>query len=164
MADDVGKTPNPFDVQTIKNLVALMSRHDISEIYLRDGEARLRLRRGPNGVAMSPPSSSPTFVTAPAPTATPTPLKTDAPAPAARRLIDIKSPVVGTFYVAANPGADPYVRKGSRVVPETVVCIIEAMKVMNEIKAECSGVIEEIVLENGAGVEYGQVLFRVDPS
>jgi acetyl-CoA carboxylase biotin carboxyl carrier protein len=163
VADDVGKSPNPFDVQTIKNLVALMSRHDISEIYLRDGEARLRLRRGPHGVSIAPPASTPTFVSTPASNPTPVPLKTDAPA-SARRLIDIKSPTVGNFYVAANPGSEPFVRKGSRVTPETVVCIVEAMKVMNEIKAECSGVIEEIVVENGAGVEYGQVLFRVDPS
>ena len=162
MADDVGKTPGPFDVQTIKNLVTLMSRHDISEIYLRDGEARLRIRRGPRGVSMSPPAATPTFVSAPAASAT-APVKAEAPA-AARRLIDIKSPTVGNFYVAANPGSEPFVHKGSRVTPETVVCIVEAMKVMNEIKAECSGVIEEIVVENGAGVEYGQVLFRVDPS
>ncbi len=163
MPDDVGKTPNPFDVQTIKNLVTLMSRHDISEIYLRDGEARLRLRRGPRGVSVTPSASTPTFVSAPATPTASAPVKAEAPA-TARRLIDIKSPTVGNFYVAANPGSEPFVRKGSRVTLETVVCIVEAMKVMNEIKAECSGVIEEIVVENGAGVEYGQVLFRVDPS
>ncbi len=160
MTDDVGKTPNPFDVQTIKHLVQLMSRHDISEIYLRDGETRLRLRRGTRSASTTPSATTPTFVTAPAAPTT-TPAKAEA---TVRRSLDIKSPTVGNFYVAANPGSEPFVRKGSRVTPETVVCIVEAMKVMNEIKAECSGVIEEIVVENGAGVEYGQVLFRVDPT
>ena len=160
MADDVGKTPSPFDVQTIKNLVTLMSRHDISEIYLRDGEARLRLRRGPRSVSMTPPAATPTFVSAPTASTTP-PVKAEAPT-AVRRLIDIKSPTVGNFYVAANPGSEPFVRKGSRVTPETVVCIVEAMKVMNEIKAEMSGVVRDVLVKNGQAVEFGEPMFLIE--
>jgi acetyl-CoA carboxylase biotin carboxyl carrier protein len=78
--------------------------------------------------------------------------------------VEIKSPTPGTFYTAPNPGADPYVRVGSRVNPNTVVGLIEAMKLFNEIPADCSGVIVEVVVENGQPVEFGQVLFRVDPS
>jgi acetyl-CoA carboxylase biotin carboxyl carrier protein len=78
-------------------------------------------------------------------------------------LVEIKSPMVGTFYAAPEPGADPYVRVGSRVSLGQVVCIIEAMKIMNEIEAEVSGVIREVCVENAQPVEFGQPLFRVDP-
>jgi len=78
-------------------------------------------------------------------------------------LVEIKSPIVGTFYVTPSPDSEPYVELGSAVRPQTVVCIIEAMKVMNEIKAEASGTIAEILVTNGQAVEYGQVLYRVKP-
>ncbi|MCD6303814.1 MAG: acetyl-CoA carboxylase biotin carboxyl carrier protein, partial [Planctomycetes bacterium] len=84
--------------------------------------------------------------------------------PAEDNVVAIKSPMVGTFYAAESPDAEPYVSVGSQVGPDTVVCIVEAMKVMNEIKAECSGQIVEICVENGQPVEYGQVLFRVKVS
>ena len=84
--------------------------------------------------------------------------------PAAPTLKEIKSPMVGTYYKAPEPGADPYVKVGSRVTPGQTVCIIEAMKIMNEIEAEITGVIREVCVEDAQPVEFGQVLFRVDPN
>jgi len=161
--------PSPFDVQTIKYLVRLMGRHDLSEIDLREGELRIRLRRGPTGGSASePPASIPIIIPA-------APVQTNAvapPAPAAAKteaapskpLTDIKSPTPGTFYTAPSPEAEPFINVRSRVQPDTVVCIIEAMKVFNEITADCSGTIVAIQAENGQPVEYGQVLFKVDPT
>lgn len=84
-------------------------------------------------------------------------------APAGPPLLEIKSPMVGTFYKSPEPGAEPYVKNGTRVAPGQVVCIIEAMKIMNEIESEVQGVIREVCVENAQPVEFGQVLFRVDP-
>jgi len=86
-----------------------------------------------------------------------------APAAAPSHLLEIKSPMVGTFYSAPEPGADPYVKAGSRVATGQVVCIIEAMKIMNEIESEVAGVVREVLVENAQPVEFGQLLFRVDP-
>ncbi|HXJ29755.1 MAG TPA: acetyl-CoA carboxylase biotin carboxyl carrier protein [Gemmatimonadales bacterium] len=83
--------------------------------------------------------------------------------PAGPALLEIKSPMVGTFYKSPEPGAEPYVKNGTRVAPGQVVCIIEAMKIMNEIESEVQGVIREVCVENAQPVEFGQVLFRVDP-
>ncbi len=164
-------SPSPFDLQTIKYLVRLMGRHDLTEIDLREGELRIRLRRGPTGPAHTEPASIPIIVptmptqanavAAPA-AAPPPPSKPDSAS--AKPLIEIKSPTPGTFYSAASPDTEPYVKVGSRVEPDTVVCIIEAMKVFNEITAECSGTIVALQAENGQPVEYGQVLFKVDPA
>jgi acetyl-CoA carboxylase biotin carboxyl carrier protein len=96
-----------------------------------------------------------------APAAAPTP--SPAPSPASS-LKEIKSPMVGTFYAAPEPGAEPYVRVGQRVAAGQTVCIVEAMKIMNEIEAELGGVIREISVDDSTPVEYGQVLFRVDPN
>src|SRR2546421_9630964 len=101
-----------------------------------------------------------------------TPLPPPAPEPAGggrrevappTQLLEIKSPMVGTFYTGPEPGAEPYVKAGSRVAPRQVVCIIEAMKIMNEIESEVAGVIREVLVENSQPVEFGQTLFRVDP-
>jgi acetyl-CoA carboxylase biotin carboxyl carrier protein len=166
VADDASKSPGPFDVPTIKALVALMSRHNLSEIDLREGEVRIRLRRGTRRVVappeqMSPAPAAPAAPPAPPPAAAPAAAE---PARPAKELVPIKSPTPGTFYAAPSPNAEPFVRVGSRVTPATVVCVIEAMKIFNEIQAECSGVITEILVENQQPVEYGQVLFRVDPT
>jgi acetyl-CoA carboxylase biotin carboxyl carrier protein len=88
----------------------------------------------------------------------------EAPRPAAAGLKEIKSPMVGTFYKAPEPGADPYVKVGSRVTSGQTVCIIEAMKIMNEIEAEISGVVREVLVDDAQPVEFGQVLYRVDPN
>jgi acetyl-CoA carboxylase biotin carboxyl carrier protein len=160
VAEDASKSPSPFDVRTIKYLVGLMSQHDLSEIDLREGELRIRLRRGAREVIISPPvaatpaaASSPTPpVAGPGPEASP-------PAPPTHL---IKSPTPGTFYSASSPDAEPFVRAGTRVTPTTVVCVIEAMKIFNEITADCTGVIKEVMVENQQAVEYGQVLFKVE--
>ena len=166
MAEESSNIPSPFDVRTIKYLVGLMSRHDLSEIDLREGDLRIRLRRGGDKVIAVSPAAAPTSVAASEPIATPS-ANTSSPSTAdkpARQLVPIKSPTPGTFYSAPTPDTEPFVRVGSRVTPTSVVCIIEAMKIFNEIQAECSGVVTEILVENQQPVEYGQVLFRVDPT
>jgi acetyl-CoA carboxylase biotin carboxyl carrier protein len=160
VADDMSQVPPSFDVQTIRQLVTLMSRHDLSEIDLRDGPQRIRLRRV---MTTAPIAAVPTAVipAAEAPVSAPTPVERSEPKPT-KVLHEIKSPTPGTFYAAANPDAQPFVKVGARVTPTTPVCMIEAMKLFNEIPAECTGVITEILVENQQAVEYGQVLFRVD--
>jgi acetyl-CoA carboxylase biotin carboxyl carrier protein len=164
VADDTSRNTGPFDVRTIKDLVALMSRHDLSEIDLREGDVRIRLRRGQQGtvsVAAAPPASShPAALAAPA-SAPPAPAENPK---AAKAEVTIKSPTPGTFYASPSPDADAFVKVGSKVTPTTVVCVIEAMKIFNEITADCSGVITEVLAENQQAVEYGQVLFKVDPT
>lgn len=162
--DEAAKGSGPFDVRTVKALVSLMTENELSEIELRDGPRRLRLRRGANQIEVAGHVPGPvpmrTSAEAPAP-------KKEAPAapPApARQLVEIKSPTPGTFYSAAKPGEPPFVKVGAKVAPETVVCLIEAMKLYNEVPAECTGVIVEALVENQQPVEYGQVLFKVDPA
>jgi acetyl-CoA carboxylase biotin carboxyl carrier protein len=162
--DDESKTPSPFDVRTIKDLVALMSRHDLSEIDLREGNVRIRLRRGLAGspsVSIMPPASSVPAGPAPAPSL---PAPAEEAARPVKELLTIKSPTPGTFYASPTPDAEPFVRVGSKVAPSTVVCLIEAMKIFNEITAECTGVITEVCVDNQQPVEFGQVLFRIDPT
>jgi acetyl-CoA carboxylase biotin carboxyl carrier protein len=160
VAEDVSKTPSPFDVRTIKYLVGLMSQHDLSEIDLREGELRIRLRRGARKVLISPSPSPPAAPSLPAtPSSPPAAPEATASTP---NLHLIKSPTPGTFYTAPSPDAEPFVRVGTRVTPTTVVCVIEAMKIFNEITADCTGVIKEILVENQQPVEFGQVLFKVD--
>jgi acetyl-CoA carboxylase biotin carboxyl carrier protein len=154
--------PKPFSVELIKKLAEVMNQQDLSELILETDIGRVRLRRGHHGqdaVTMhaAPPVHAPR---APAPPA-PAPAETAKPA---RRLLDIKSEAIGTFYSRPNPESEPYVKVGSRVTPTTVVGLIEAMKMFNEITAGVSGAIAEIVVENQQAVEYGTVLFRVEPS
>ncbi|MCS7167906.1 MAG: acetyl-CoA carboxylase biotin carboxyl carrier protein [Gemmatales bacterium] len=158
---------NPFDVNTVRQLIQLMAKYDLTELEWRDGKTRLKLKRKaavaeapPVTPAVSPPPSLPT-VAAPTPAVPPTPPAEPKPP---KQLHEIKSPTPGTFYASPSPDAEPFVRVGSRVQPDTVVCLIEAMKVFNEITADCSGVIVEVCVQNQQPVEYGQVLFRVDTS
>ncbi|MFO0967110.1 MAG: acetyl-CoA carboxylase biotin carboxyl carrier protein [Gemmataceae bacterium] len=163
MPEEAPKSAGPFDVRTVKSLVSLMTQHDLSEIDLRDGVTRLRLRRGSRQVMVA---ATPPLNAVPAPSAPAS--KPEAPAAApqapAKTLVDIKSPTVGTFYAKPNPDSAPFVKVGSKVNPATVVCLIEAMKLYNEVQAECSGTVVEVLVENQQPVEYGQVLFRVDPT
>jgi acetyl-CoA carboxylase biotin carboxyl carrier protein len=163
VADEEPKGTGPFDVSTIRALVALMSRHKLSEIDLRQGDQRICLRRGPLKTTVN---AAPTLTALPpvAPAAAAAAPKIEAPPVPARKLIDIKSPTPGTFYARPSPDADLFVKMGSRVEAKTVVCLIEAMKLYTEIQAECTGVIEEILVENGKPVEFDQVLFRVNPT
>lgn len=161
MHDEAPLQPRPFDLPTIRALIALMSRHDLSEVDLSEGDKRIRLRRGAKTVQLSgAPGLLPQVIGA-IPAAESTTETTTLPTKA---LHEIKSQLVGTFYVAAKPGAPPLVKLGDRVTPATVVGIIEAMKIFNEVTADCSGVIAEICVENQQPIEYEQVLFRVDPS
>jgi acetyl-CoA carboxylase biotin carboxyl carrier protein len=164
VADDASKgQAGPFDVRTIKSLVALMANHDLSEIDLHDGQQRIRLRRGPHGVTMLPAPAAAALPATPQPTP-PAVTKIDGPPAPAKKFIEIKSPTPGTFYASPLPDAPAFVKVGSKVTPQTVVCLIEAMKIFNEITADCTGTLVEILAENQQAVEYGQVLFRVDPT
>jgi acetyl-CoA carboxylase biotin carboxyl carrier protein len=167
--EEAPQSPRPFDMPTVKALVRLMSRHDLSEIDLIEGDQRIRLRRGPKAASASLPSLPPAVPAAaatPAAAEPPVPSGDSAPAPAApaKSGVMIKSPTPGTFYTGPNPEAPPFVTVGSRVTPTTVVCIIEAMKIFNEIQAECSGVITKVLVQNQQPVEYDQPLFEVDPA
>ncbi|HLS47419.1 MAG TPA: acetyl-CoA carboxylase biotin carboxyl carrier protein [Gemmatimonadales bacterium] len=115
------------------------------------------ITRSMTGLAVGPPAPPPPVAAPPAPAPAP-------PTPAPSNLREVKSPMVGTFYSAPEPGAEPYARVGARVSAGQTVCIIEAMKIMNEIESEFSGVIREICVEDAQPVEFGQVLFRVDPN
>ena len=161
MSNSASNTGDLFDIKKIRRLVELMKEQDLAEIELRQGEQRIRLRReGMHGSATGSPLSH-----SPAPLATTTaPIPSVSAVPPADdvNLQVIKSPMVGTFYTAANPESAPFVKVGDHVGPESIVCIIEAMKVFNEIPAEVSGQIAAVLVENGAPVEFGQPLFKVD--
>ena len=157
------KKPGPFDVKSVEALVALMAENDLCEIYLRDGNQHVRLRRGFTGVTAAP-ASTPAPMSAAAPRAVATVPESAAPAPARSNLLEIKSETVGTFYTAAKPGEPPFAKKGDRVTPNKVVGLVEVMKTYSEIQANCTGTIVEVLAENGKYVEFGEVLFRVDPS
>jgi acetyl-CoA carboxylase biotin carboxyl carrier protein len=164
VADDASDNTRLPDVRTVKRLAALMTLHDLSEIDWRDGTLHVRLRRGARFKGVPVVGTAPA-VAAPAAEAAPQAPKPDAvPEPPAKKLHEIKSPTVGTFYAQEKPGSPPFVTVGTRVTPDKIVCQIEAMKIFNEVAAECTGVITEILVENKQPVEYGTVLFRVDPS
>ena len=159
-----GSIPNDiFDVKRVRRLVELMKEHDLSELDLKDGEQRVRLRRGAEPMVSYPMSYAPA-PSAAAPALSAAPSSGGAPAPAAETGVVIKSPMVGTFYLSANPESPPFVKVGDHVGPETTVCIVEAMKVFNQIPADMSGQITAVLVENGQPVEFGQPLFRVNPS
>jgi acetyl-CoA carboxylase biotin carboxyl carrier protein len=147
-----------MDIEEIRELVRLMVENDLAELDITDGDSKIRLKRGPGGEIVGQPVPVPAF--APAAAAEPAP---PAEGPEEEKHIEIRSPMVGTFYAAPSPDSDPYVTVGSRVGEDTVVCIIEAMKVMNEIKAERAGTVVEICVQNAHPVEYGQPLFKVKP-
>lgn len=157
-----------FDLERLRALIELMRQHDIAEVDLREGSQRIRVARGvaapmvyeparaavgPAAAATgspAPPSGSPTTGTA-APPESPT-------------IVEIKSPMVGTFYSRPNPNAEPFVKVGDHVEPETTVCIIEAMKMFNEIPADVRGKIVAVLVNDEEPVDYGRPLFKVDTS
>lgn len=152
-----------FDVKKLRKLIELMNEHDLGEVDLRDGDVRVRLRK--KGEAGGVIESRPVAY-APAPAAVPAAGAAPAAAAAAPKddnLVVIKSPMVGTFFASSSPDAPPFVKVGDRIGADSTVCIIEAMKVFNEIPAECSGQIAAVLVKNGDPVEYGQPLFKVDP-
>ena len=160
-------------IDEIKTIVKLMSDNDLTEFKIESEEMTLCLRRA----ARQPAAPSPVFVPAAIPAAAPAVPMPSAPAAATAPELPsavstghashdpakvIESPTVGTFYRSSAPGAEPFVKVGSHVDADTTVAVVEAMKVMNEIKAEKSGGIKEILLENGQPVEYGQPLFVLE--
>jgi acetyl-CoA carboxylase biotin carboxyl carrier protein len=167
MSDSEPSRPTVFEIERIRRLVELMKEHDLSEVDLRESRQRIRICRGPREApraaygSPAPPPSQPAYVPA-APSAS--------VAPAASAADDgphvavIKSPMIGTFYSRPNPKAEPYVKVGDRVDTTTVVCIIEAMKVFNEIPAEVRGQIVAVLASDGEAVDFEKPLFKVDTS
>jgi len=154
------------DLKDIKAVIDLMKKNAITEFELEKQEFKIKLKRGGNGGhAVQAYDEQPTVLISGAPVAAlSAPASTAGSAPAATSNdADIKSPMIGTFYRAPSPESGNYVEVGAEVNPDTVVCIIEAMKVMNEIKAEVRGVITQVCLDNAKPVEFGQPLFKVRP-
>jgi acetyl-CoA carboxylase biotin carboxyl carrier protein len=154
------------DLKDIKAIIDLMKKNSITEFELERQDSKIRLKRGLHGGASSAQQDD-------SGSAIPMPVQLSVPAPMAAAQIpqtastgetDVKSPMIGTLYRAPSPEAGNYVETGSEVNPDTVVCIIEAMKVMNEIKAEVKGVVTQVLVESGKPVEFGQPLFKVRPN
>lgn len=168
MAGNKHDSGDSFDLKRLRELIEMMEEHGVTEVNLRKGEEQWRLRRGPQEVVtMVPQQAAPAPAPAPAPTAAP-PANTAAPAPASpsdsnEGLIEIKSPTIGTFYSAPSPDEPAFVSVGSTVSPESIVCLVEAMKVFNQVPAETSGTITKILVSDGDSVEFNQPLFLVKP-
>jgi acetyl-CoA carboxylase biotin carboxyl carrier protein len=152
------------DLKDIKAIIDLMKKNSITEFELERQDSKIKLKRGLNGGVPAAQYDEPPItnvvpvlpIIGAAPTA--------AAQPVATGEIDIKSPMIGTFYRAPSPEAGNYAEVGTEVNADTVVCIIEAMKVMNEIKSEVKGVVTQVLVENGKPVEFGQPLFKVRPN
>lgn len=148
-----------IDLDAMEKLIAMMKDNELAEVHYRDGEFEIDLKRGGAASAPAPPvptNNNPTSPTAPA---------ADEPEVADENagLAKITSPMVGTYYAAPDPESPPFVKVGSTVQKNTIVCIIEAMKVFNEIEADVEGTIEKIVAGSAQAVEYGETLFYVRP-
>jgi acetyl-CoA carboxylase biotin carboxyl carrier protein len=150
-----------MNIDEIKSILQLMEEKKLVEFEYEDDGRRLKLRRAEDRPAAVPGviHAAPVHAAAPAAPASPA-----APVPAARpsNVVEFKSPLVGTFYRSPKPDADPFVNVGDEVNAEKVICIIEAMKVMNEIKAEMGGVVREILVKNSQAVEFGEPLFLIE--
>jgi len=152
-----------LDIEKIQKLIEVMVTNDLVEVSLRDGDVEINLRR-PNPTGCGP-------AMAPAPHVTSSSMGTPLPAVPVPtestddgddgEFVEIKSPMVGTFYASPDPDSPPLVNPGTKVAPSTVVCLLEAMKVFSEIKAEVAGTIERILVKNAEAVEYGQPLFLI---
>ena len=164
-----------MDLKDIKVIIDLMKKNAVSEFELEEGDFKIKLkresgkgRRGDKAAAETPvmvqvPMAAPIPALVPAAVPAAEPAAAPVPEPASAGL-EVKSPMIGTFYRRPSPDAEAFAEVGAVVEPDTVVCIIEAMKVMNEIKAEVKGAIAEVLVEDGKPVEYGQALFRIEPS
>lgn len=155
-----------MNIKEIASVADLMTKHDLTEFSIESEELRLVIRRDRERPVVH--QAMPVGAATPVAPAQPPPAETGAAQPAAGKAEEapapaktIDSPIVGTFYQAPSPGADPFVAEGQQVDEETVVCIVEAMKVMNEVKAECKGTIKRCLVDNAQPVEYGQPLFEL---
>ncbi|MFM7058524.1 MAG: acetyl-CoA carboxylase biotin carboxyl carrier protein [Planctomycetota bacterium] len=159
-----------FDLDRFRKLLQLMEKFGVTEVALQNEEESWKIRRGPRQVAYAPaayPQELASMASAPvqaAPAAAAAAPAVAAPAASAPAGITINAPAIGTFYASPSPDDPAFVTVGSVVKPDTVVCIIEAMKVFNQIQAEKSGRIVEILVENGDAVGFGQPLFRIEPA
>lgn len=155
-----------IDLKDIKAIIDLMRKNSVSEFELENQEFKIKLKRGSNGGGLAAATEDAPILAYVQPPMAPAVPGVAAPslAPAPSNELEIKSPMIGTFYRAPSPESAPYVEIGAEVHPDTVVCIIEAMKVMNEIKAEAKGVITQVMVENAKPVEFGQPLFKIRPS
>jgi acetyl-CoA carboxylase biotin carboxyl carrier protein len=156
-----------IDLEFIERLIRVLDESGLDSLEIERGGTRVKLARTPQGT-VGPVAFAPAPAVAPAPSveraAEETPMPAAKPPAAASNLIDITAPMVGTFYHAPAPDAPAYVERGTRVKPGDTLCIIEAMKLMNELECEVSGTIVEVCIDNAQPVEFGQVLFRVDPT
>jgi len=156
-----------MDIRKVKKLIELLDESGIAEIEITEGEESVRISRYPQGAAAVHAPPAPFYHVAPPPGApAPTPSAASAEPEADAEVVEdgfaVKAPMVGTFYAASSPGAAPYVQVGDRVKEGDALCIIEAMKMMNQIEADVSGVIKSIRVQNGEPVEYGQTLIVID--
>lgn len=159
-----------FSLEQVRELVTILNKTDITELTLESGDVRLSIRKSENSRSVAAASPTPAAASAlPATNAAPidtsasaTPTTTIADSLPAKKIIEITSPMVGTFYRSPGPDESPFVEIGDSVKKGSTVCIIEAMKLMNEIEAEAGGKVVEILVDNSQPVEYGQVLMRVE--
>lgn len=172
MAREAKSGGDGVDIDSLRQLLELMEKHDVGELKLQRGDARYVIRRGPAAPSfpMGMPGqffAPPALAAGPAPAARPASAPAGpapAAAPAADNGLTIKSPTVGTFYLSPSPGEAAFVKVGDAVKPASIVCIVEAMKVFNQIPAGVTGTISRILVADGDAVEYGQPLFQVTPS
>jgi acetyl-CoA carboxylase biotin carboxyl carrier protein len=154
------------DIRKVKKLIELLDESGIAEIEITEGEESVRISRYAQAAAAAPAMAAPAVVAAPAaaPAAATAPAPTLAPvsADAEEDGFEVRAPMVGTYYAAASPGSAPFVQVGDRIAEGDTLCIIEAMKMMNQIESDVSGVIKSIRIQNGEPVEYGQTLFVID--
>jgi acetyl-CoA carboxylase biotin carboxyl carrier protein len=155
-----------MDLRKIKTLIDLLEQSGISELEVKEGEESVRIARHPTGPAAMMHYAPPPYPQAPAPIAASTPgaAAPAAKAPAAIKGHAVKSPMVGTFYRSPSPGAKPFVEVGQTVKQGQTLCIIEAMKMLNQIEADASGTVSEILVENGQAVQFDQPLFVIEPA
>ncbi len=153
-----------MDLRKLKTLIDLISESNVSELEITEAEGKVRIVKGSPAAVVMQPVAQPVAAAAPAVAApaAAAPAESAAPAPAAAPGFTVKSPMVGTFYRAASPGAKPFVEVGSSVKAGDTLCIIEAMKILNEIESEKAGTVTQILGENGQPVEYGQPLFVIE--
>jgi len=149
-----------MNLKEIREILELLKGSDVSEFELGRGDTILKLRRGPANVPVAPPPPAPAPAVPARPTEEPPPA---APVPPKPTYKEILSPIVGTFYRSPAPDAAPFVEVGTRVVKGQVLCIVEAMKIMNQIESDTTGTIAAIIVENAQPVAYGQALFHVTP-
>lgn len=163
MSNSSSNSGDVFDLRKIRRLVELMNDHELNEIDLRQGDMRLRLRRGGLwATGAAEPRSPGTAATAPATAGTQASAAPDAQAENEEHIHLTTSPMVGTFYRSSSPDAPPFVNVGDHVGPDTTVCLVEAMKVFNEIPAGASGKVIAILLDNEEPTEFGQPLLKID--